>query len=131
MQLVLVYIACEGSGFISFSEQLRSNSASSLKGRLLTTVSCSRVTISISTVVVCSSVVVGLGVIRISGWLLFLCLTFLSCGFGLGHRLIRLLSLGLRLGLCFSDNRVLSGSGFGHSGLHHSVVVTTFATVFE
>lgn len=111
---------------------LRSNPASSLKGRLLTTVTGSRITISISTVVVGTSVVVGLSVIRISGWLLLLlCRLLLSCGFGLSHGLIRLLSLGLSDGLGLGDRRVLCGSRLCHSLLHKSIVVTTFGTVFE
>lgn len=67
--------------------------SNSLEGRLFTTITCSGIWITISTVVVCSSV--GLGIVITSGsWLLLGCWVLFSCsGFLLG----RLFTGGLSL----------------------------------
>jgi len=67
--------------------------SNSLEGRLFTSITCSSIWITISTVVVCSSVGLGI-VITIGSWLLLGCGVLLSGG---GFLLGRLFTGGLSL----------------------------------
>lgn len=134
MQLVLVYIACEGSGFDDALSGCAAYLRASLKGGLLTAITGSRLTIStisisVATSVVVSvsrSVVVGRGVIRRRLLLRRFTVRLSCCGLlhlRIGNGL--LLALGLRLGLRLTVCSWLVGSGsrLRHGSLHHRGVV--------